>query len=285
MKKFSSLFFSLFFVCLFFSTLALSQINMPQPSPLCKISQKVGLAEITLAYSRPSAKGRVIFGDIVPFDKMWRTGANTPTKIKFDDEMIFEGNKVAAGEYSLMTIPGKNEWTVVLNKDSKKNGAFTYQESEDVAKFKVKTIAINNAVETFTMNFTDLTNTSANLELSWEKTAVKIKIENDVDSKVLAQIKKQLDPNRDAGLYFQIASYYYETNRELNEALSYATKAADMNPKYWVVHLKAKIQHKLKDYAGAIASAEKSLTLAKDEKDDNYIRMNEKLIADSKKAQ
>ncbi len=279
MKKISFLFVALFMCA--FSVIA-QQFNSPQPSPSGKVSQKVGLAEVSVSYSRPSMKGRVIFGDIVVFDKMWRTGANSPTKIKFDDEVSFGGTKVPAGEYTLLSIPSKTEWSVMLNKDTKGNGAFTYQETDNVAVIKVKPQMLAQNVETFVIQFGNITNTTMDLEMMWEKTAIKVQISHDITPKMTSQIKKLLDPNRDAGLYFNIASYYYETNQNTQQALELITKSTDMAPKYWTVHLKAKIQARLNDKTGAVASAEKSKELATADKDDNYVRLNEKLIAELK---
>jgi Protein of unknown function (DUF2911) len=195
---------------------------------------------------------------------MWRTGANRPTKIKFDDEVSFEGNKVAAGEYSLYSIPGKTEWTFILSKDTKGDGVFSYQESDDVIRFKAKAQTLPQSVET-------------NVQLMWEKTFVQFKIENEITSKIEAQIKKQLDPAKEAGLYSQIAGYYLEANKNLDEALTLITKSTDLAPRYWTLHTKAKIQAKLNKNADAIATAEK-------DSDDNYVRMNDELIAQLKKA-
>jgi Protein of unknown function (DUF2911) len=284
MKKYSFIVAFLSICILGFFASAQAQIKMPQPSPLSKLTQNVGLAEITIAYSRPSLKGRSIFGNVVPFDKMWRTGANRPTKIKFDDEVSFEGNKVAAGEYSLYSIPGKTEWTFILSKDTKGDGVFSYQESDDVIRFKAKAQTLPQSVETFTINFADITNTSANVQLMWEKTFVQFKIENEITSKIEAQIKKQLDPAKEAGLYSQIAGYYLEANKNLDEALTLITKSTDLAPRYWTLHTKAKIQAKLNKNADAIATAEKSKEMAKKDSDDNYVRMNDELIAQLKKA-
>ncbi|TAE75671.1 MAG: DUF2911 domain-containing protein [Bacteroidetes bacterium] len=252
----------------------------PQPSPSSKISQKIGLAEVSVAYSRPSAKNRVIFGDIVPFGKIWRTGANSPTKIKFDEEVIFEGNKVPAGEYSLMSFPDKDQWTIVINKDTKGNGAFTYQESDDVAKFTVKSVKLTQHVESFSISFSDLGFNSATLELAWEKTSVRIKLENKVDEKIAKQIEKLTAPTRDASLFFNIAAYYYETNQKNDEALAFVTKATDMAPRYWTLQMKAKIQARANDFAGALATIDKSTELATKDKDDAYVNANAKLKAE-----
>ncbi len=279
MKKISLLFVAMFVcVCHIFA----QQLNSPQPSPAGKVSQKVGLAEISVSYSRPSVKGRVVFGDIVPFDKIWRTGANSPTKIKFDDEVLFGGTKISAGEYTLLSIPSKTEWSVIISKDTKGNGAFTYQESDNLAVIKVKPQTLTQNVESFTIQFGNITNTTTDLEIMWEKTVVKVQIKHDIEQKMNAQIKRMLDPNRDAGLYFNIASYFYESNQNTQQALELITKSTDMTPRYWTVHLKAKIQARLNDKNGAIASAEKSKELAIADKDDNYVRMNEKLIAELK---
>lgn len=282
MKKLILPFF-LIMICLF-ANHTQAQIKTPAPSPSCKITQAVGLTEVSIAYSRPSAKGRTIFGDLVPFDKIWRTGANRPTKVKFEDDVMVEGNKVTKGEYSLMTIPGKTEWTIILNKDTKGNGAFTYDADDDVANFKVKSMSLSNKVESFTISTTDVTSSSLMIEIAWEKTAVKFKVEQDVDTKVMADIKRNLDPAKDANLYSDIAGYYLETNKNLSEALTLVNKSLDLNPnRFWIVHLKAKIQAKLNDKSGAIATAEKAKTMAMEAKNDDYVRLNEKLIADMKK--
>lgn len=279
MKKISFLFILLFVsICNVFA----QQFNSPQPSPAGKISQKVGLAEASVSYSRPSMKGRTIFGDIVVFDKVWRTGANSPTKIKFDDEVMFGGTKVPAGEYTLLSIPSKSEWSVMLNKDTKGNGAFTYQESDNIAVVKVKPATLSQNVETFTIQFGNITNTTMDLEIMWEKTAIKVEIKHEIQTKMDAQIKKILDPKRDAGTFYGIASYYYENNQNTQQALELITKSTDMTPRYWTMHLKAKIQARLNDKTGAIASAEKSKELATADKDDNYVRLNDKLIAELK---
>lgn len=263
---------------------AFAQLKMPAPSPLSTVTQAVGLAEISIKYSRPSAKGRKVYGDLVPFDKVWRTGANRPTKIKFDDEVIFEGNKVPAGEYTLVSFPSATEWTIVLNKDSKGNGAFTYQESDDVARFKVKPQTLPAHVENFTINIADITEKTAVIEILWEKTAVRFKIENEIASKIEKQITAQLNPAKDAGTYSQIATYYLDTNQKLPEALELITKATDLAPRYWTLHTKAKIQAKLGKNKEAIESCNKSIELAKKDSDDGYVKMNEKLIEELKKA-
>lgn len=161
-----------------------AQNDKPQPSPAATITQKIGLTEVTVNYSRPSARNRQIFGDLVPYGKPWRTGANAATTITFKDAMTVEGNKVPAGEYALYTIPGKNEWTVVLNKNTKLGGETgKYNNAEDVARFKVKPEQLPSEVETFTINFADLTTYGAVVELKWENTGVRFKVESNPDGK------------------------------------------------------------------------------------------------------
>lgn len=258
---------------------AFAQINMPRPSPNSTVMQNIGLAEVNISYSRPSAKGRKIFGDLVPFDKIWRTGANEATKISFSDSVTVEGNKLAPGAYALYTIPGATEWTIILGKDPKV-GANNYKDDLQAAKFKVKSGKTCAPVETFTINFTDVTTTSANIQISWENTKVDFKVVNEVDAKVMADIKQKTE---NTASYFQAATYYYETNRDLKQALEWVNKATENNPMFYQVHLKAKIQAKMNDCKGAIETANKSIELAKAAKNDDYVKMNEKLIADCKK--
>ncbi|HEX8528908.1 MAG TPA: DUF2911 domain-containing protein, partial [Cytophagales bacterium] len=146
---------------LFFTPGAYAQIAMPQPSPAATVTQKVGLADVTLSYSRPSARGRVIFGGLRPYGKLWRTGANGATKLTFSEDVTVNGTKVPAGEYSLFTIPGKDEWTVMLNKNAKASEN-DYKEAEDAARFKVKPAKTSAPYETFTIDFSDLTTNTAN---------------------------------------------------------------------------------------------------------------------------
>jgi hypothetical protein len=262
-----------------------AQINTPQPSPSATITQKVGLTDVTVNYSRPGVKGRKIFGDLVPYGKLWRTGANAATKLTFSDEVSLEGKPVPAGDYSLFTIPGATEWTVIVNKNAKAS-ANDYKQEEDVARFTVKPTKTATKVENFTIQFSDLSASKAYLDLMWDNTLVRVKIATDVDSKVMAQIKeKVIDATpTDLNTYFQAAAYYYEADKDMKQALAWINKATEKEPKFWMVHLKAKIQARMKDYKEAIASANQSIELAKADKNDDYVRLNEKLIADSKAA-
>lgn len=266
-----------------FSYTASAQLKVPAPSPFQTIKQSFALSDITIEYSRPGVKGRVIFGDVVPFGKIWRTGANQTTKITFGEDVKLEGNPVAAGTYGIYSIPNKDSWDIMLYKDLTLAGSVAdYKTENEVVRFKVKPSALATKIETFTINVTDITPSTANIELAWEQTRVAFSVVADIDSKIMKNIEANVA--KDNRPYFQAASYYYEANKDLKQALVWADKAIEQNPKaYWVVLLKAKIQAKIKDNKGAITTAEQVITLAKEDKNDDYVRMAEKLIADAKK--
>jgi len=256
-------------------------LKTPAPSPLQTLKQAFALSDIIIEYSRPGMKGRTIFGDLVPFGKVWRTGANATTKITFGEDVKVEGNPVKAGTYGLYTVPGKDSWDIMLYKDLTLGGSVAdYKAENEVLRFKVKPQTIANKVETFTIGIADITPSSCSIELVWDMTRVPIRVTSEIDSVIMKNIDVALAA--DTRPYFQAANYYYENNKDMNKALEYVNKAIEVMPRYFVYHLKSKIQMKLHDYKGAIATAEKSLELAKQDKSDDYIRLNEKLIAEAK---
>jgi tetratricopeptide (TPR) repeat protein len=259
------------------------QLKVPAPSPLQTLKQAFALSDITIEYSRPSIKNRVIFGDVVPFGKTWRTGANQTTKITFGEDVKVEGNPVTAGTYGIYSVPNKDSWDIMLYKDLTLAGNVAeYKAENEVLRFKVKPAALSSKVETLTFNVADVTPSSANIELLWEQTRVAFSVVADIDSKIMKNIESSVV--KDSKPYFQAASYYYETNKDLKQALGWVDKAIEQNPKaYWVVLLKAKIQAKLKDNKAAITTAEQVVALAKEDKNDDYVKMAEKLIAEAKK--
>ena len=270
---------------------AQAQIATPQPSPKATVMQRVGLTDVTITYSRPSAKGRTIFGSdnsVVPNGKRWRTGANATTSIKFSDEVTIEGKKIAAGEYGLYTVPGPTEWTLVLNK-SLKQGADVdgFKDDQDVARFTIKPYKLPAKVETFTINFADLTPATTNVVMEWENTAIKFKITSDVDGKVMAQIDEKVvkNANPTANDLAGAAVYYNDNNKDPKQALAWIEKANATDPKFWNVNTEAKIRLKMKDYKGAIAAAERSKKLALEALPPNgdYVKLDEALIAEAKK--
>lgn len=263
---------------------AFAQIKTPQPSPTANVKQEFGLGEISISYARPAVKGRVIFGDLVPYDKIWRTGANASSKITFSDDVMIEGNKLAAGEYALYTIPGKAEWTIIFHKDTKMWGLGNpgdYKESNDALRVKVKPQTTPYLTESFTISLSDIAATSANLNIEWEKTKVSVKVTTDIDAKVQASIEKTLNPKPNGNAYFSAASYYYENDKDMNKALEWVNMAiAQRADAFWMVHLKAKILKKMNNNAAAIEAANLSKDLASKAGSADYVALNDKLIAE-----
>ncbi|MDN5203779.1 DUF2911 domain-containing protein [Fulvivirgaceae bacterium BMA10] len=268
---------------LFAATSAFAQIETPRPSPSAKFTQTVGLTDVTLDYSRPGIKGRTIFGDLVPYGKIWRTGANAATKISFSKDVTLEGNKVPAGDYALYTIPGETEWTVMIYKDLGLGGNVArYDEKNELVRFKVSTKELPWPMETFTIGVGNISDKSATIDILWEKTYAAVKMEVDTDTQVMASIEQfSKNPMGSVGGQFaQAANYYYLNDKDLNKALKWMTKAIEINPNaFWNIQRKAEIQAKMKDYKAAIATAKKSLEVAKAAQNDfGYIASNEKLI-------
>ena len=250
-------------------------IKMPAPSPGQTIKQDFSLSFIEVNYSRPVIKGRTIFGDIVPFGKLWRAGANNPTKVTFGEDVKVAGKDLKAGSYQLMIIPTAKNWEIIFNKGT--NGVFNYHPEEDVLKVTVPTNTLASSVESFTIQLGQVIANTCEIQIMWEKTSVSIPVTTEIDAKIAASIEKAMSV--DTKPYFESASYYFETGRDLKKALEWATKASEANPSaYWVMHLKAKIQAKLGDKVGAKATALKSIELAKAGKNEDYVSLNQKLI-------
>ncbi len=272
MKKFLSALLSF----LFFTIAAVAQVRMPQPSTTQTIKQDFGLGTIELTYSRPNAKGRKIFGDLVPWNKLWRTGANAATRIQFTDEVEINGKKIDTGTYVLYTVPGLDVWEIILNKGIKNWGTDGYKETEDIYRFKIEPAKMKKKLETFTMQFSDVKPETCELHIMWEKTAIVIPIVTNVKEKIKAQIDAAMLTDKKP--YWQAAQYYNEYESNLTKALENCTKAFEANDKaYWILLYRAKIQKEMGDNAGAMLSSKKSLELAKEAKNADYIKMNEEL--------
>jgi tetratricopeptide (TPR) repeat protein len=255
-------------------------IKTPQPSPGQTLRQDFGISSIELNYSRPGIKGRKIFGDLVPYGKVWRTGANSATRIKFSDDITIGGQALKAGEYAIYTVPGEKEWEVIINKGSV-NWGTDYKQEDDILRVKATPVKLDQPVESFTMQFANVKSNSTDLQIMWDKTLVSVPIATDVDKKVMADIDRIM--NGDSRPYFQAAMYYMETGRDLNQALTWFDKAIEQNPSaYWVYHQKANAQAKLGKKDDAKTTAQKSMELAKTAKNDDYVKLNEKLIASLK---
>jgi hypothetical protein len=261
-------------------------IDFPAASPACTIKQRVGLTDIEVVYSRPGVKGRTIFGGIVPYGQVWRTGANQATKITFSTPVKFEGADVPAGTYALFTIPGEDQWTVILNKDASQWGAFQYNEKDDVVRVKVAPFALSDTtLETFTIEFNRIRDESALLNLVWDKTVVPLHLEVDVASKLVPQIEAAMAApgKKSDGLYFQAATFYYNHDQDLKKALDWVNDGLADNPgiAFEMLHLKAQILAKLGDKAGAIAAAKQSSELAvkAEGAGSSFVKMNDDLIS------
>ena len=274
---------SIVIACLVFTLTLNAQLKTPAPSPLQTLKQNFALSEIGIEYSRPSAKGRVVFVVVVPVGKIWRTGANSSTKITFGEDVKVEGQNVLAGTYALYTIPNKDNWELMFYKDLSLGGnTGEYKKENELIRFTVKPSVITEKVETFEINVSNISSNTANIELRWENTRISFSVVADIDSKIMKNIEKNVI--NDTKPYYQAASYYYENNKDLKLALEWADKAVAQNPKaYWVLLLKAKIQTKSNDKKGAALTAAQVVNLAKEDQDDAYVKMAEQIIAESKK--
>jgi tetratricopeptide (TPR) repeat protein len=257
-------------------------LKTPTPSPMQTLKQGFALTDISIEYYRPSAKGRTVFGDVVPFGKMWRTGANGATKMTFGENVKIQGKDVPAGTYAIYTIPNKDNWEVLIYKDLKLGGNVNdYKQENELIRFTVPVVNMNDFVETFTVNVANIQASSCAIELTWEKTKISFNVVAEIDQAIMGSIDKAM--NVDSKPYYQAASYYYENNKDMAKALEWITKAVDQNPKaYWVALLKAKIELKSGDKKAATTSAQKVIELAKEAKNDDYVKMAEKLISEAK---
>jgi hypothetical protein len=253
-------------------------IKTPAPSPSQTIKQDFGLGSIELSYSRPNVKGRTVFGDLVPFGQVWRTGANAATTLTFTDEVSIGGKKVPAGKYGLLTIPDKNEWTFIITKQLDVTSPGAYKEENDVVRVKAKPATISNAHETLTMQFANVKSNSIDLNLMWDKQALVLPITTDVESKIMAQINNAM--NKDNRPYFQSAMYYLDNGKDIKQALAWLDKAVEQQPDaYWIHHQRANALVKAGRKDEAKKTAQKSMDLARQQNNMDYVRLNEKLIA------
>lgn len=258
-----------------------AQLKTPAPSPTQTIKQDFGLSSIELSYSRPGVKGRTVFGDLVPFGKVWRTGANQATTLTFGEEVMIGGKKIAPGKYGLLTIPSKNNWIIIVTKQTDVTSPAAYKQDMDVVRVESKANKLDDNVETFTMQFANVKAGSCDLQVMWDNTMVSLPITADIESKVMSQIDQQM--NKDNRPYFGAAMYYLETGKDLNQALAWFDKAVELQPKaFWMHHQRANALAKLGKKEEAKAAANKSMELAKEAKNDDYVKLNEKLLAELK---
>ncbi|MGB3149044.1 MAG: DUF2911 domain-containing protein [Maribacter sp.] len=253
-----------------------AQINTPAPSPSSKLMQTVGMTEVVVDYSRPSMRGRTIFGDLVPYGKLWRTGANAYTKISFDTDVTIAEQPVKAGTYSVFTKPGEKNWEVFFYTDTKGGGTpKEWDETKIAAKAMVPVYPIEMPIETFTITIDDLTSNGANLGIMWEQVYVGIPFGVPADETVMASIDKVL-AGPSASDYYAAAVYYSNEGKDINKAKEWMGKAMDMTekPAYWQLRQQSLILAKTGDKKEAIEIAKKSLSAAKEAGNDDYVKMN-----------
>lgn len=268
------------FVCagLMLSLANAQTLTTPQPSPTQTIKQNFSIGSIELNYSRPGKKGRKIMGDLVPFGKVWRTGANNATTLTFSDDVTIGGVDIKAGKYGLLTIPDAAKWTIIISKDVNVSSPAAYKPENDVVRLQADVVKTPFTVENFTINFANITGSSCNLEMMWENTYVQFPITAPTDTKVMKQIDEVM--NKDNKPYFSAASYYYDNGKDLNQALAWVNKAIESNKEaYWMTMLKARIHLKLGDKAAAKAAATSTVDLATKGKNDDYVKMATDLLA------
>jgi len=274
-------------VCsLILATTLTAQIKTPQPSPFATITQTVGLAEIQIEYSRPGLKGRSAFGEIVKMGDIWRLGANASTKFNTDKDLTLGGLDIPAGKYAMYAVPNEKAWEMIVYKDVSLWGAGGYDKANELGRFKAETSATASQVETLSIDFQSLTTDGADMIIKWDRTMVSIPVKTKAIEEVSAQIKSMFIDGPSANDYHNAARFYLSQKKDLPQALEWVDKAIEKRPKaFWMIHRKALIQAEMGDKKGAMATAKKSLEMAKANEDGDfgYILSNEKLLADLKK--
>ncbi len=265
------------------TNLAMAQVKMPAASPTQTLKQDFALGNIEIVYSRPAMKGRKIVGDLVPLKEVWRTGANGATTIEFSEAVEIKGKKIDAGKYALYTIPqNEDDWTIILNKGVKNWGTTGYTESDDVARFDVKSKKIKDKIESFTIEIADVMPASCNLEIKWNEFKLELPIQAyKLTDRIKADLDKAMTPAKMP--YWQAAQFYTDYENNNAKSLEYINLAVKDNPKAFYMWLyKARLEAKMGNKAAAMASANTSLSLAKDAKNADYVKMNEDLLKELK---
>jgi hypothetical protein len=263
------------------------KIEFPAVSQHSVVKQRVGLTDVEVDYSRPNKNGREIFGGLVPYGRLWRTGANAPTKIKFSHAVTLGGKEIPAGEYALFTIPTADEWTIIISKDAKVQSTADYKQENDAARITARPEPVPKTIETFTIELADVKGASATLNFLWDKTSVPVKLTTDD----VEQVSKQLDAVVSAGTpldprtAYQAAAFYYDNNKDMNQAAKWIDQALEKNPDAYFMHYKkAQIQAKLGNRREAVASAQRAIDILKKAKvpDESAIRNAQQIIDSSR---
>ncbi len=252
------------------------QLTTPQPSPTATIKQNFALSNIEISYSRPGVKGRKIFGELVPYGKVWRTGANNATTITFGEEVTIGGKKVPAGKYGLLTIPNASEWTIIITKQTDVTSPADYKQDQDVVRVNAKAETLPFPIETMMISVDNIKSNSCDIGIIWDNVYVGFPVTSDVDAKVMEQIKNTME--RDTKPYYGAAFYYIENNKDLNKAVEWLDKAYAQNPEgFWILYQKARALKMLGKKSDAMTVSNKSIEIAKKAKNDDYVKLNEDL--------
>ncbi|MCM4156039.1 DUF2911 domain-containing protein [Gramella sp. AN32] len=271
-----------FLIVVFFGLQLNAQIEAPQPSPFGKIEQKVGLTDVSVEYSRPGMRGRTIFGDLVPYGKIWRTGANENTKISFSDDVKIDGKDLKKGTYAIYTIPKEGSWEIMFYSDTNNWGnPQEWDESKVALKTTAKTMEMPMAMETFTIVIDELKNDGGQLNFLWENTIAMLPFTVPTNEKTLASIERVMN-GPSANDYFAAASYYHDSKQDMNKAYEWVSKAAEMagDDAFWILRRKSLIEAEMGKKDAAIATAKKSMASAEKAKNADYVKMNKESIAE-----
>ncbi len=261
--------------CYFASAQAL---KTPSASTAQTVKQEFGLGSIELTYARPNMKGRTIFGDLVPYGAVWRTGANSATTLTFSDDVMIGGTTVPAGKYGLLTIPGASEWTVIITKQLDVTSPSAYKKEMDIVRAVVPVQNLPFPIESFMIMFNNVRSNEVDLVIAWDQTIVSLPIKQEIDTKIMGQIDNLM--NKDNKPYFNAAMYYMDNGKDLTKASMWLDKAVEQTPSaYWVWYQKARCLSMLKKNTEAKAASLKSMELAKAAKNPDYVTLNEKLMA------
>jgi hypothetical protein len=259
-----------------------AQIKTPQASPRAIVSQMVGLTEVELNYSRPGAKGRPVFGNLVPFGKLWRMGANENTTISFSDDVIIDGKTLKKGKYALYSVPRIESWDIIFYTATDNWGLpQEFDETKVALRTTVKEEALSKPVESLTINISGLDTSSAFLEIFWENSSVALKFEVPTQKTAMASIEKVLN-GPSANDYYSAANFLFQTNTDIAKSLVYVNKSLELSKDkpFWFLRLKSLIQAKQGDKSGAIETAKLSLEAAEEAKNQDYVKMNRDSIAE-----
>lgn len=276
MKK---LLFIAFATCIV--TASQAQVKMPAPSTSQSVKQAFGLGEVEITYARPNKSGRTIFGDLVPYGKLWRTGANAATVVKFTDDVIIGGKTLPAGSYALYTIPNKSEWEIIFNKGFKNSGIVGYDQADDVVRMKVPAKKSAVSTETFTIEVADVKNETCNIQINWENTVVNIPVKTEVKERLRTQIEAALKSDKKP--YREAATFYTEWDKDLTKATGYINSAIEQaeaagQKAFWLYMQQARIYKQAGNKSAAKAAAQKCVQVATEANNQDYIKMGNELI-------